>query len=95
MGTVRKYDEGTSCSLSGVQRVGFPEDIPSAVLPALFTEDLLGASSTELSLFSPCFSLQPNPPPNTELLKSKDLALLQFPLSKPGPELSTHSANVS
>ena len=55
MGTVRTYDEGTSYSLSEVQRVGFPEDIPSTVLLALCTEDLLGASSTGLLLFSPFF----------------------------------------
>ena len=61
VGTVRTYDEGTSCSLGGVQRVSFPEDIPSSVLPALCTEDLLGASSTELSLFSPFFFSNPTP----------------------------------
>ena len=55
VGTVRTYDEGTSCSLGGVQRVGFPEDAPSTVLPALCTEHLLGASSTGLLLFSPLF----------------------------------------
>jgi len=65
VGTVRTYDEGTSYSLSEVQRVGFPEDIPSTVLLALCTEDLLGASSTGLLLFSPFFPPAPTPHPPT------------------------------